>query len=76
MEIFGTALVLAAIVIWIQYVTSMFERANEEQEKRKWRRFKDTNKCELIGIDETGWRGKKYIWKTKDGVIIKNYFKK
>ena len=33
MEIFGTALVLAAIVIWIQYVTSMFERANEEQEK-------------------------------------------
>lgn len=76
---FKTIVTLAVIIIASSYFISILSRATgatEEQKRKEWKRFKEANKCELIGIDETGWGGKKYIWKTKDGVTITNYFKK
>lgn len=76
---FKTIVTLAVIIIVSSLLISIFSRVtgiSEEEKRKEWKRFKEANKCELIGIDETGWGGKKYIWKTKDGMTITNYFKK
>ena len=64
---FKTIVTLAVIIIVSSLLISIFSRVTgitEEEKRKEWKRFKEANKCELIGIDETGWGGKKYIWKT------------
>lgn len=64
----GTAFFCAVLVYFV-----MRRSHNQYQnELREWRKFKKDNQCELIGKDETGFFGTKYIWKTKDGKTITN----
>lgn len=67
----------AIAIIWLftTYICKVFDDRKWKQERERWKKFKKDSNCVLIGIDESGFLGKKYIWKTKDGIIITNKHK-
>ena len=52
-------------------ISNLYFEAIQKKEQRKWKKFKKDARCVLIGIDKSN----KYIWKTKDGIIVKNKHK-
>lgn len=68
---------LALAIFWIigTFISARYDKARQEKERKRWKKYKTNNKCIFIGIDESGFWGKKYIWKTKDGNIITNNHK-
>ena len=65
--------IVAIVFLVFGYICKVLDEKERKQER--WKKFKKDNNCVLIEIDETGFFGKKYTWKTKDGVIITNKHK-
>lgn len=70
-----TAFAIASVIFVYRIFYSICFGDKQEERWKKWKKFKKDEECVLIG-DETGFWGKKYIWKTKDGIIIKNDYEK
>ena len=66
---------LATVWLIVTYISSVFNERKLKQEQQRWKKFRRDTNCVLIGIEETRFRGKKYIWKTKDGIIVINKHK-
>lgn len=73
--IISVSVTLAILWLFVSYICTVFEERQRKQERERWKKFKKDNNCVLIEIDETGFFGKKYTWKTKDGVTITNKHK-
>lgn len=67
--------IFAVIGALIGLFFKMQGRKNRD-DYQKWKKFKNENKCELIEVDKTRFWGSVYTWKTKDGMIIKNNYKR
>lgn len=68
--------IASVIFVWGYFCSKCFPVKTEEEKRKEWKKFKRDQECVLIGIDETGFWGKKYIWKTKNGITITNNYEK
>lgn len=73
--VISASVTIAIIWLFTAYICKSIDDRKWKQERERWKKFKKETNCVLIGIDESGFLGKKYIWKTKDGVIITNRHK-
>lgn len=71
----GICVTLAIAFLICFKISNLYFEAIQKKEQRKWKKFKKDTRCVLIGIDKSGFFSNKYIWKTKDGIIVKNKHK-